>query len=216
MPCRIQFGDTADYKSALRLRGRFLHTNAITTRLRCRAGCQYSANRRRSTTGFATMRNTKGAVLRVEQSSKGRAVPGTGGLALEQRVAPAAAAAKVAQSCTLLYRGFAIRMAHPFPVRRGLTDALPNAIRRYSRLQICATTSRPFPAHECYHNPVALSGRVSIFCQPEAFDHWIRNDEEYERCCRYVVNNPVKARLCPAPEEWRWSSVCRQRQPPPK
>ena len=45
--------------------------------------------------------------------------------------------------------------------------------------------------------------------QPEAFDHWIRDDEEHTRCCRYVVNNPVKARLCAAPEDWKWSSAWR-------
>jgi REP element-mobilizing transposase RayT len=47
------------------------------------------------------------------------------------------------------------------------------------------------------------------FWQPEPYDHWIRNDEEHARCCRYVLNNPVKARLCAAPEDWRWSSACR-------
>jgi putative transposase len=47
------------------------------------------------------------------------------------------------------------------------------------------------------------------FWQPEVFDHWIRNDEEHARCCRYAVNNPVKAQLCAAPEEWRWSSAWR-------
>jgi len=47
------------------------------------------------------------------------------------------------------------------------------------------------------------------FWQPEPYDHWIRNDEEHARCCRYVVNNPVKARLCAAPEDWKWSSACR-------
>ena len=45
------------------------------------------------------------------------------------------------------------------------------------------------------------------FWQPESFDHWIRNDEEHARCCSYVVNNPVKARLCQTPEDWRWSSA---------
>jgi len=45
------------------------------------------------------------------------------------------------------------------------------------------------------------------FWQPEPFDHWIRNDEEQARCCRYVVNNPAKARLCAAPEHWKWSSA---------
>jgi REP-associated tyrosine transposase len=47
------------------------------------------------------------------------------------------------------------------------------------------------------------------FWQPESFDHWIRNDDEHARCCRYVVNNPVKARLCAAPENWTWSSAWR-------
>jgi len=45
------------------------------------------------------------------------------------------------------------------------------------------------------------------FWQPEPFDHWIRNDEEHARCCRYVVNNPVKAGLCAVPQTWRWSSA---------
>ena len=43
--------------------------------------------------------------------------------------------------------------------------------------------------------------------QREPFDHWIRNDEEHARCCRYVIHNPVKAGLCAGPEEWRWSSA---------
>jgi REP element-mobilizing transposase RayT len=47
------------------------------------------------------------------------------------------------------------------------------------------------------------------FWQPEAFDHWIRNDEEHARCCRYVINNPVKARVCAGPEVWKWSSAWR-------
>ena len=56
-----------------------------------------------------------------------------------------------------------------------------------------------------------LLGRTGLaFWQPESFDHWIRNDEEHARCCRYVVNNPVKARLCQAIEDWRWSSAWRQ------
>ena len=53
-----------------------------------------------------------------------------------------------------------------------------------------------------------LLGRVGQpFWQPESYDHWIRNDQEHVSCCRYTVNNPVKARLCAAPEEWPWSSL---------
>jgi REP element-mobilizing transposase RayT len=50
------------------------------------------------------------------------------------------------------------------------------------------------------------------FWQPESFDHWIRNDVEHARCCRYVVNNPVKAGLCAAAEDWKWSSAWRERK----
>lgn len=49
----------------------------------------------------------------------------------------------------------------------------------------------------------------ATFWQPESFDHWIRDDNEKARIWRYVVNNPVKARLCAAPEDWRWSSAWR-------
>ena len=51
------------------------------------------------------------------------------------------------------------------------------------------------------------------FWQPEPFDHWIRNDEEHAWCCRYVVNNPVKAHLCSAPGDWKWSSARRSGPP---
>lgn len=43
------------------------------------------------------------------------------------------------------------------------------------------------------------------FWQPESFDHWIRDDDEKARICRYIRNNPVTARLCQRPEDWQWS-----------
>ena len=45
------------------------------------------------------------------------------------------------------------------------------------------------------------------FWQPEAFDHWVRNDEERVRIARYIRNNPVVARLCSRAEDWPWSSA---------
>jgi REP element-mobilizing transposase RayT len=54
-----------------------------------------------------------------------------------------------------------------------------------------------------------LNRTGETFWQPEPFDHWIRNEAEHARCCGYVVNNPVKARLCVAPEDWQWSSAWR-------
>jgi REP element-mobilizing transposase RayT len=52
------------------------------------------------------------------------------------------------------------------------------------------------------------------FWQPESYDHWIRNDEEKSRIRRYIRMNPVKARLCEAPEHWKWSSAWIPNPPP--
>lgn len=43
--------------------------------------------------------------------------------------------------------------------------------------------------------------------EKESYDHRIRNDAERARLCTYVINNPVKARLCARPEDWLWSSA---------
>jgi REP element-mobilizing transposase RayT len=48
------------------------------------------------------------------------------------------------------------------------------------------------------------------FWQPEPFDHRVRDDDERARIARYIRNNPVTARLCARPENWRWSSVSRE------
>jgi REP element-mobilizing transposase RayT len=45
------------------------------------------------------------------------------------------------------------------------------------------------------------------FWQAESFDHWVRDDAERARLVSYVENNPVKARLCPRPEDWKGSSA---------
>ena len=47
------------------------------------------------------------------------------------------------------------------------------------------------------------------FWQHESFDRWCRDEEEVARWQRYVIGNPVAARLCAAPEDWRWSSAYR-------
>ena len=45
------------------------------------------------------------------------------------------------------------------------------------------------------------------FWQPESYDHWVRDDGEKSRIRRYVQRNPVTAKLCAEPEDWRWSSA---------
>jgi len=34
----------------------------------------------------------------------------------------------------------------------------------------------------------------------------IESDEQFLETCRYIVLNPVRAGICAAPDEWRWSS----------
>jgi REP element-mobilizing transposase RayT len=45
------------------------------------------------------------------------------------------------------------------------------------------------------------------FWQDEVFDHWVRSGEELQDLIEYVENNPVKAGLVKAKEQWCWSSA---------
>ena len=53
-----------------------------------------------------------------------------------------------------------------------------------------------------------ILGRIGeIFWLRESYDHWIRSDDEKSRIRGYIRMNPVKAGLCQAPEDWKWSSA---------
>jgi hypothetical protein len=43
------------------------------------------------------------------------------------------------------------------------------------------------------------------FWQREYHDHLIRDDEDFDWCIAYTVQNPVKAGLCERWEDWPWS-----------
>jgi REP element-mobilizing transposase RayT len=45
------------------------------------------------------------------------------------------------------------------------------------------------------------------FWQKESYDHWVRNEAEFERIRAYIENNPVKAGLVTTPEQYPWSSA---------
>lgn len=45
------------------------------------------------------------------------------------------------------------------------------------------------------------------YWQDESFDHWARDDDELLRIIHYIDNNPVKAGLCRAAEDWPFSSA---------
>lgn len=53
-----------------------------------------------------------------------------------------------------------------------------------------------------------ILGRTGLpFWQKEFFDHWIRNEQEFERVRAYIERNPVTAGLAAAPDQYRWSSA---------
>jgi len=54
---------------------------------------------------------------------------------------------------------------------------------------------------------IELASQMEIW-QKGFNDHRIRDWEDYTKYRRYIVMNPVKARLCSAPEEYPYSSAC--------
>jgi putative transposase len=45
------------------------------------------------------------------------------------------------------------------------------------------------------------------FWQRESYDHWVRNQAEWDRIARYIERNPVKAGLVSRIEDYEWSSA---------
>jgi REP element-mobilizing transposase RayT len=62
-----------------------------------------------------------------------------------------------------------------------------------------------------------LLGRTGEpFWQDESYDHLVRNGEEFRRIQRYIENNPVRALLASAEEDYRWSSAFGRAESPPQ
>jgi REP element-mobilizing transposase RayT len=51
--------------------------------------------------------------------------------------------------------------------------------------------------------------RHGKFWQDESFDHWTRNQREFDNVSAYIEFNPVSAGLAERAEEWPWSSASR-------
>jgi len=55
-----------------------------------------------------------------------------------------------------------------------------------------------------------LIGRTGeAFWQHESYDHWVRNEREFNRIVAYIEENPVSAGLAARAEDWPWSSATR-------
>ena len=47
------------------------------------------------------------------------------------------------------------------------------------------------------------------YWQPRFWEHWIRDDRDFENHMNYIHYNPVKHGFVKAPREWQWSSFHR-------
>jgi REP element-mobilizing transposase RayT len=65
---------------------------------------------------------------------------------------------------------------------------------------------KSFTAHEANQ----ILGRSGEFWFREYFDRFIRDDRHFLNAVNYIENNPVKAGLVRAQDEWRWSSAFRR------
>jgi len=52
-----------------------------------------------------------------------------------------------------------------------------------------------------------LSRTGEAFWQAESYDHWVRDETEWNRIANYIEENPVKAGLVRRAADFRWSSA---------
>jgi len=53
-------------------------------------------------------------------------------------------------------------------------------------------------------------GTTGSVWQPDYFDRYIRDAKHFDAAFRYIEDNPVTAKLCPAPEDWEFGSAFRR------
>ena len=70
-------------------------------------------------------------------------------------------------------------------------------------LQDVMQSIKGFSARKCNK----LLKRKGQFWQHESYDRLIRNREELYRTISYVLDNPIKARLCKERKDWKWSFI---------
>ena len=52
----------------------------------------------------------------------------------------------------------------------------------------------------------SILGLEGQFWEKESYDHMLRNGE-FENILKYIINNPVKAKLVSKPKDWQWTWV---------
>jgi len=88
-------------------------------------------------------------------------------------------------------------LAHP----NSSSTAIDQTEQIYYSLASIMQSLKGFTAHACNH----LLHREGEFWAHESYDHYIRDQEEWDRVVAYVINNPVKARYVSEWQKWKWN-----------
>jgi putative transposase len=62
-------------------------------------------------------------------------------------------------------------------------------------------------AHRCYTRRINFREKWRGHLWQERFHSFVMDEPHLDATVKYVELNPVKARLCKSPQDWRWSSV---------
>jgi REP element-mobilizing transposase RayT len=81
---------------------------------------------------------------------------------------------------------------------------LPQGLRFISKnppLDVIMKSLKGYTAWEANR----VLGRKGTFWQPESYDHVVRDEAEFHRIVKYVLENPIKAGLVEDWRDWKWS-----------
>ena len=87
------------------------------------------------------------------------------------------------------------------PLEKGVNSDGPP---QYHKLSKIMQSLKRHTAHECNK----LLSRQGTFWQAESYDHIVRDEAEWKRIIRYVLDNPVKAGLVSEWQQWPYT-YCR-------
>lgn len=71
------------------------------------------------------------------------------------------------------------------------------------RLEDLMHSIKSYTAQQCNK----ILNRRGAFWQEEYFDRYIRDYDHYLNTIHYIQNNPVKAKLCKKPKDWKYGSA---------
>ena len=114
----------------------------------------------------------------------------------------------------LIQEAFLVKYAHLYKL--WAYAIMPNHCHALLKPKLLDNTENPIPLEVVTKRLKGYTAREAnrildrtgkTFWQDESFDHWSRNQQEFERIVAYIENNPVKAGLVSRPEDYQWSSA---------